>query len=255
MPFDSLMETSRMSDTATLGIGAFASDGSGPRSAELIGTPTVRAASVVKPLLFWAAANLEPLASDVSGWEALARPSVTVSDNDATARLWATVGEEQLVDELAHLAGVTWASSGEGEHPALRLMVTAGELANAYARFAADQGQPAQLIRRWMREVPSEQTFGLRSVAAATAGCPEASVGIKCGWFGLERAHAVVLVELDGRTLGATVTTTWPVSPADIETALTLSGDATALALAHDAAAGDAIRNAVRRGLEHAAEI
>ncbi|MEO6317413.1 MAG: hypothetical protein ABIP36_01390 [Acidimicrobiales bacterium] len=244
-----------MSNSASVGIAAFVVDRFGPRSVEVDTAPRVRGASVVKPLLFWVGAGAEPFATDPDGWEAIARPSVTVSDNDATAVLWSGVGEHGLLTELTDRAGVVWTTAGDGEHPALRLLVTAGELGQAYARLASDESRAAVLVRRWMRDVPTAQTFGLRKVAAETTGCSEGSVGVKCGWFGLQRAHAVVLVELGERTLGAAVTTARRVDPSDQARAQELSGDVSRLALAHNEVAGESIRHSTRRALERAAEL
>src|SRR5262245_2548872 len=187
----------------SVGIAAFAVDSAGARPRELQPAPRVRAASVTKPLLFWAGARMEPFASDRAAWEALARPAVTFSDNDATAELWSRVGGNGLLAAVRALAGVTWTTDRDGEHEALRLLVTAGEAATAYAAFALDESHTAQQLRRWMREVPEEQTFGIREVAGTALRVPAESVGVKCGWFGGERAHAAVLAEVDNSILGA----------------------------------------------------
>jgi len=249
------METCGVSTLTSIGISAFVVDRHGERSEEVEAAPPVLGASVVKPLLVWVGADIQPLASDSDRWEAIGRPAVTVSDNHATAELWSTVGGQRLLSELAARVAVTWFPAGDGEHPALRLMVTAGELARAYLRLASDQTRSGKHVRRWMREVPKHQTFDLRGVAAAATGCPEGSVGIKCGWFGLERAHAVVLAELGERTLGAAVTTTHhPDSTRNVE-AQDLSGNVRGLALAHNILAGDTIRDASRRALVRAGEL
>ena len=60
------------------------------------------------------------------------------------------------------LSGVGWTTDRDGEHEALRLLVTANEVATAYASFVLDESHAAQQLRRWMREVPEEQTFGVR---------------------------------------------------------------------------------------------
>jgi hypothetical protein len=244
-----------VSTLVSLGIAAFAVDRHGERSEEIDAAPAVLGASVVKPLLVWVGAGLEPFVSDSRQWEAIGRPAVTVSDNEATAVLWSRTGGEHLLAELAARTGVFWSPAGDGEHPSLRLMVTAAELAAAYARLASDQTRSAVLVRRWMREVPNDQTFDLRPVAAAAAGCPERSIGVKCGWFSLERAHAVVLTELEQRTLGAVVTTVHRPDESRKAMAQELSGNASRLALAHNGLAGSAIRDGTRRALERAAEL
>jgi len=244
-----------VSTLTSIGIAAFAVDGHGERSEEIDAAPPVRGASVVKPLLVWVAAGVEPFASDRDRWEEIGRPAVTVSDDAATAVLWSTVGEQSLLTELSARIAVAWSPAGGGEHPALRLMVTAGELAEAYLRLASDETPSGVLVRRWMREVPNVQTFDLRSVAAEATGCAKGSVGVKCGWFGLERAHAVVLVQLGERTLGAAVTTAHRPDATSQAKAHERSGDVAGLALAHNELAGDAIRHATRRALERAAEL
>ncbi|HYN32721.1 MAG TPA: hypothetical protein VES40_08855, partial [Ilumatobacteraceae bacterium] len=185
-----------MDAALTVGIAAFAVDGFGARSSELLPAPRVRAASMAKPLLFWAAATVEPFATDHAAWEALARPAVTHSDNDATAELWSRVGGAGILAAISDLCGVVWTTASDGEHEALRLLITANEGATAYASFVLDESHAAQQLRRWMREVPAEQAFGIREVAGATLGIPVESIGVKCGWFGGERAHAAVLAEV-----------------------------------------------------------
>jgi hypothetical protein len=244
-----------VSSSSSIGIAAFAVDRSGSRSQEIEEGQRGRSASVVKPLLFWVGAGAEPFTTDRVAWEAIARPAVTVSDNDATAVLWSRVGEQRLLADLEDRVGVRWSTDGDGEHPALRIMVTAGELARGYAAFASDESREAVLLRRWMGEVPTVQTFGVRRLASETLHTPEASVGVKGGWFGLERAHAVVLVELPERTLGAAVTTVHSVDADGHARVRQLSGDVTGLALAHDEIAGASIRSATRRALQVAAEL
>jgi hypothetical protein len=244
-----------MSTSSLIGIAAFAVDRSGRRCLEIEEAPRARGASVVKPLLFWVGATAEPFATNSASWAAIARPAVTVSDNDATAALWSRVGERRLLAALEDRAGVRWRTGGDGEHPALRVMVTAGELACTYAAFASDESDEAGLLRRWMRDVPTEQTFGVRRVACEALGVPERTVGVKCGWFGLERAHAVVLVALPNRSVGAAITTVHPSDPESRAQVQEMGGNDTALVAAHDAVAGPSIRSATRRALELATEL
>ena len=239
----------------TVGIAAFAVDGAGVRSSELQRAPRVRAASMTKPLLCWAAATIEPFATDHAAWEALARPAVTHSDNDATAELWSRVGGADILAAISDLTGVAWTTDSGGEHETLRVMVTADESATAYASFVSDESHAAQQLRRWMREVPAEQTFGIREVAAATLGIPEASVGVKCGWFGGERAHAAVVAAVDDSVLGAVVMTSRP-SDVPSRTACQLAaGNNTLLVAVHENLAGPTIRSALARALELSASL
>jgi hypothetical protein len=231
------------------GIAAFAVDDGGSRTWELESAPRLRAASVVKPLLFWAGATAESFAGDRAGWAALGQPGITTSDNEATAALWSRVGGERLLAWLDERTGVTWHTAGEGEHPSLRVMVTAGELARAYAALASDRTDVALQVRGWMRAVRAEQTFGVRGVAAEALAVEEAVVGVKCGWFGAERAHAVVMVEDEQRTVGSVVTALLSPDAAGRAAAHEASSDDGRLVAVHDALAGEALRSATRRAL------
>jgi hypothetical protein len=234
-----------------VGVGAFAVDRAGARWCEVRAAARVRGASVVKPLLFWAGAP----ALDLAAWEVLARPAVSVSDNDATAELWSLVGGERLLAAVRDRTGVGWRTGPGGEHPSLRVLVTAGELARAYAAFAADGGAAAVRLRDWMRAVPAVQAFGLREVAGDLLGVVAASVGVKCGWFGVERAHAVALVEQPGRTVGAAVTTFRPRDAASRAASAASRGSEARLLEAHDRFAGPALRTGIRLGLQAAVDL
>lgn len=203
-----------MSSDAQVGVAAFVVDQSGARLAAVRAGPRVRAASVVKPLLFWVSAEDE-VSPAVPGpaWRDLAQPAITESDNEATAALWSRAGQSQLLVRLERRAGVTWNPARDGEHASLRLMVTAAELGRAYSALALDDTAGGHDVRQWMREVRADQTFGSRSVASAVVVVAESSVGVKCGWFGAERAHAVVLADLGDRFLGGAVMTSWNPTP------------------------------------------
>ncbi len=244
-----------MDASLNIGIAAFVVDEAGARSCELLSALRVRAASVAKPLLFWAAAAVEPFATDHAAWEALARPAVTVSDNQATAEMWSRVGGAGLLAALYDLSGIVWDTDSGGEHEALRLLVTAYEVATAYATFILDESDTARQLRSWMREVPEAQTFGVRQSAIATLGVPEDSVGVKCGWFGGDRAHAVVVADLDDAILGAVVTTSRPANAASREACELAAGNSTKLIAIHEAIAGTSIRLAVRQALEFATSL
>ena len=234
-----------------VGMAAFSVDARGPVSVELAPGPRVRGASIVKPLLAWVAAEAGAFAAARQEWERLARRAITTSDNEATAALWSLAGAAHLLAELERRAGVGWRPDGDdaGEHLALRLLVTAAELAQAYAVFAGDRRDRAADVRRWMREVRADQTFGLRTVAAEVLGVPEGGVGVKGGWFGGERVHAVVLVERDDRTVGGVVTTAWPPDPATRAACLAARGDDTALVAIHEELAGPVLRSAMHEAL------
>jgi len=238
-----------------VGIAAFAVDCAGTRTVELQSTLQVRGASVLKPLLAWTAASCGALAKDRAAWEILARPAVTISDNVATAALWSRVGEEQLLGALNDRVGMAWQVHGEGEHPSLRVLVTAGELARAYAALASDDSDVGRQVREWMCQVPIEQTFGLRRAVCETLGVEPAAVGVKCGWFGGERAHAVVLVDTRDRTVGAIATTTWRPTAATRAAVRNAIGSDMKLAAAHEYLVGEEIRAAIHRALVAADEL
>ncbi|MBK5223227.1 MAG: hypothetical protein JJE52_10195 [Acidimicrobiia bacterium] len=202
---------------------------------------------MLKPLLFWAGASATPFVTDPRAWERLAAPAVIVSDNDATAALWSTVGEAQLFGTIEERTGIGWHTEAGEEHPALRLVVSTEEVATAYATFAADEGDIAMRLRAWMRDVPESQTFGTRPVAHGVIGVPESSVAVKSGWFGLERAHAVTLVAAGDRTVGAVVMTARPADATSRAAAQTPAEDD--LVALHDTFAGPSIRAGTERGL------
>lgn len=230
-----------------VGIAAFASDASGIRWREVQTAPAVRGASMLKPLLFWAGASATPFVNDPRAWESIAAPAVMVSDNDATAALWSSVGEAELLGTIKERTGVEWHTEAGDEHPALRLVASATDVAHAYATFAADQSDIAMRLRAWMREVPESQTFGTRPVAHGVVGVPESSVAVKGGWFGLERAHAVTLAAVGDRTVGAVVMTSRPADATSLAAAPMPPGDE--LVALHDTFAGPSIRAGTRRGL------
>lgn len=228
---------------------AFIVDHRGSRTAELDRGARVRGASVLKPLLCWAASRLEPFAGDRAAWAALTEPAITTSDNEALAALWDEVGEAPLLGWLNERLTLGWHVGGAGEHPALRVMVTAGELAQAYAALAADRAAEAAQVRRWMRAVVPEQSFGLRKVAAGALGVERALVGVKCGWFGAERAHAVVMIEDEARAIGAAITCVRSPDAASRAAAQEAAADQRRLVNLHDALFGRAIRSPARRAL------
>ncbi|MDQ3106194.1 MAG: hypothetical protein M3Q68_00120 [Actinomycetota bacterium] len=209
----------------------------------------------MKPLLFWVGASVDPYLTHRELWRGLAWKAVTVSDNDATAELWSLVGEEQLLALIRDQTGISWRTDGQGEHPSLRVLVTASELAAAFAAFARDDRDVAAELRGWMRDVPVGQTFGVRGEACEVLGVAEGVVGVKCGWFGLERAHAVTLVQFSGRSIGAIVTTFRPPDAASRDALAEARRSAEALVAAHDEFFGASIRSATRHALQVAADL
>jgi hypothetical protein len=238
---------------AEVGVAAFAVGPDGARWCEVQAGLLSRGASVVKPLLFWAGAAEPPFVAGSASWAELAEPAVVVSDNDATAVLWSRVGGDRLLAGVEGRTGIRWrCDPAGGEHEALRVLVTADELARAYAAFVADDAGPAARLRAWMRAVPPAQAFGVREVACDVFGVPHRSVGVKCGWFGLERVHAVTIVELPDRTVGAAVTTVLLQGDATELTSLAAVDPAAGIVGAHAEVAGPLVCSGTRRGLETA---
>lgn len=124
-------------------------------------------------------------------------------------------------------------------------MVTAGELAAAYADLASDGTDVGLQVRQWMREVPTDQTFGVRRVVCDTLEIGAEAVGVKCGWFGGERAHAIVLAETRGRTIGAAVTTSRSPDAANGGPVREAFGKDVDLIAVHEMLAGEDIRSAI----------
>lgn len=144
-------------------IAAFSAGDGGAVTVEVQAGRRVRGASVVKPLLMWVAADLGGFARDRDAWETLARPAITTSDNDATAAVWSRAGADRLLAELHQRTGVTWRPEGAGEHPSLRLLVTATELARAHAALAANPGDAARDVRRCVVTLASTFNWRFRS--------------------------------------------------------------------------------------------
>ncbi len=235
--------------TSEIGVAAFSTRAARVQTVDLQTAKRVRSASVIKPLLAWTAATLPPFVENTGEWLTLARPAITSSDNAAMAALWSRAGGDRLVASLNDRVAVQWSVAGHGEHPALRLMVTAQELAGAYGALALSPCGVSAQIGQWMREVPEIQTFGLRPVVTYTLGVDEASVGIKCGWFGGERAHAVVVVDMPDHTVGAVVTTSGTPDLTVLATIGEAVGNDARLAALHDTLAGPTIRSAVEQAL------
>jgi hypothetical protein len=162
----------------------------------------LRCASVLKPLLFWVAANSAVFAGDRQRWRRLAEPAVTVSDNAATIELWDACGGDWLLAGIADATGVRWPLERGGRRSFGRVLVRADELALAYAAMARASGsgdEAAGLLLAWMRQVPDQQGFGVRQAAADALRVPAGSVGVKAGWFcdsdeQALRTHAVAVI-------------------------------------------------------------
>jgi hypothetical protein len=182
--------------------------------------PRLRCASVLKPLLFWAAAQCPPYSTDAAGWAVCAEAAVVLSDNDATVQAWTAVGAERLLDTLATLTGVRWPLEPGGARSFGRVLIRADELARGYAALGsqahAEHGAARRLIG-WMRGVPSANTFRVREAAASALGIAPAEVAVKCGWFSdsdesVLRTHAVTIATTLNTLHVAAVLTALPMS-------------------------------------------
>jgi hypothetical protein len=177
----------------------------------------LRCASLLKPLLFWVGGDAF---ADDAAWAAAASAAVSVSANAPTVALWERLGGEELVARLAALTGDDWPLESGGARSFGRVLVTAPQVARAYAALAraAREGEDPRAARLlgWMRRVPERQTFGARAAAAAALGVDPAVVGVKCGWFldadeSFLRTHAVTVAALgDGTWRGSVVLTALP---------------------------------------------
>jgi hypothetical protein len=178
----------------------------------------LRCASLLKPLLFWGAADAF---SDDAAWSAAAAPAVTVSANAPTVALWERLGADDLLARLAALTGDEWPLEPGGARSFGRVLVTAPQVARAYAalaRAARDGDERAARLLGWMRRVPVRQTFGARVAVVAALGVDEAAVGVKCGWFldadePFVRTHAVTVAALGDGTLRGSVVLTAVAAP------------------------------------------
>ncbi len=181
----------------------FVRDGSGER---------LRCASVIKPLLFWAAAHLPPYSAAPGSWERLAAEAVTVSANAPTVQMWRACGAGALLDGLEQRTGMRFPVERGGARSFGRVLVTADEVALGYARLAAAEDHSALLVRNWMLDVPDRQTFEVRPVIARTLGVTDSHVGVKCGWFcdtdeTRVRTHVVTMTCTPDGVIGTVVLT------------------------------------------------
>jgi hypothetical protein len=176
----------------------------------------LRCASVLKPLVFWAAAGLPPYVAAPQEWERLARDGVTVSANAPTVKAWQACSGWALLDFLEDRTGVRLALEPGGERAFGRVLVSADEVARAYAGLAACLDEPARRVRRWMLDVPDRQTFGVRPLVAGRLGVAPSQVAVKCGWFcdadeQRIRTHVVTITETGAGIVGTAVLTALPV--------------------------------------------
>jgi hypothetical protein len=172
------------------------------------GAVRLRCASVLKPLIVWAAG---------SGRTDDGEQAVRVSDNAATNRIWHAGPPIRLLDRLAASTGVRWRPSNADPGSFGGVEVSATELVTAYAALArAAAGDPvAARVMGWMGAVVPEQAFGIPGAVADTLGVPAASVAVKAGWIGhpdetVLRTHAAAVAERDGETVVVAALTALP---------------------------------------------
>ena len=225
----------------------------------------LRSASLLKPLLAWAAvsptsageaAGARPgTAREAAGaglgdaeQHALLWRAIALSDNSACDQLVAVRGLEMTLVQLAHLSDVTFEPGTTwGQVP-----VRARQVAAAYRELAlcAETGDPvASAVISAMHDVPAAQRLGVDEVWATVIGCPPVQVGIKLGWDLAPdqqtlHTHAVVMdprhtgVVLTAAQIPGQVAHRWRVL-------LDREGPEAVLTL-HDEVAGDTLRWAAR---------
>ena len=169
-----------------------------------------RSASVIKPLLFWAAAgDYTPYE-----WIALAEPAVVVSANDPTRELWHVVGGGELVERINRRCS-TRMEIDPTRQTFGGVLLDCGDLAKGYMAMAMasrNSAAPARLIE-WMRM--TEQDLGVTDAVAEALGVGPERVAIKAGWFCDEdhetlRTHLVAMDVSDEHVRGAAVMTRVP---------------------------------------------
>ena len=175
----------------------------------------LRSASVLKPLLFWAARSLPPFQEDPERWRRLAEPAVIRSDNKATVEAWRACGGSRLLTELSAISGVRLEAEPGGARSFGRVLIDAGETARAYARLAEDSGPVARRLLAWMRAVPDLQTFGVRRAVAEQLSAAPETIAVKCGWYCARdeermRTHAVTITSVGAGVVGTVALTALP---------------------------------------------
>jgi hypothetical protein len=172
------------------------------------GAVRLRCASVLKPLVVWAAGG---------GRADDGEQAIRSSDNAATSRIWHAGPPVRLLDRLAGATGVRWRQAGADPGSFGGVEVSATELVTAYGALArAAAGDPvAARVMGWMGAVLPEQAFGVPDAVADTLGVPAASVAVKAGWIGspdetVLRTHAVAVAERGGETVVVAALTALP---------------------------------------------
>jgi hypothetical protein len=192
-------------------------------SAPSTDTVRLRCASVLKPLLCWAAATLPAYRDNFAQWAALAEPAVRISANEPTVSLWERCGADGLLRALATRTGRDWPLEPGGARSFGRVLIRADDVAWGYGALAAAAAAGDIVARRlldWMRSVPDGQTFGARSAVATAAAVPPATIAVKSGWFcdadeTALRTHTVTVLSAPTPSLVTAVLTAVRPDPVD----------------------------------------
>ena len=209
----------------------------------------LRCASVLKPLVFWAARRLAPLERDPGRWQRLAAAAVTISANGPTDEVWEACGPREILGALEELSGVRFGLEPGGRHPFGRVLVTSGEVARAYAALAASREPEALQLLGWMLEVPGAQTFGVRPVVAGVLGVPPEAVAVKAGWFCDEdeeriRTHLVTVTRTSAGVIGTVALTAVPFESSQRRDYTAADRAGSEVIDWHERAAGETLRQA-----------
>jgi hypothetical protein len=212
----------------------------------------LRCASLLKPLLCWAAATLAPYVTAPAEWERLAHDAVAVSANEPAARMWEACGADTLLDALAHKTAVRLPLECGGTRSFGRVLITADDVARGYARLAASGDTAAGLVRRWMLDVPDRQTFAVRPLVARRLGVAASHVAVKAGWFcdtdeQRIRTHVVTMTATDAGIVGTVVLTALPAGDAVRRAYTAAYRDGDEVLGLHEQHAGPTVRKATEQ--------
>lgn len=162
-------------------------------------------ASLLKPLYMWSAAHLEPYKYEEEKWLKLAEQATTTSSNNATNAIWDSLGAATILHKLNELTQAEYTTSSSLTYGSVEVNSTM--VAHSYASLlmASAHDTPAAKIVAWMKQVKSDQTFGLRDEIDIFYSGLLIGVGVKCGWYVDQadcrlRTHAVIFAELDAST-------------------------------------------------------
>jgi hypothetical protein len=214
----------------------------------------LRCASLLKPLLFWAAGQLEPFSAHTERWAQLAREGVVVSANDPTVEAWRLCGGERLLGWLSERTGIRLPLEPGGERSFGRILVTASDVARAYAALARADDEHAARVLDWMCQVPAHQTFGVRDPLVERLSVPPTRVAVKCGWF-LDaderriRTHVAAIAQIPSGQVLTVVLSALPVDEPTRGTYAARYQSGEEVLPIHEVLAGCTLRAATRQAL------